>query len=269
MMEMVTSRYLAAGGNVFDDYLHPTLNNDIMVKYLGDIQDEYKNGYTPPGSLDFELGEAAASFQQGNTAMCWNWLITVAWVEDPKQSKAAGKSGYFLPPLSTTDGKMTPGGITRLASFGQAIASTSKNKEAAYLLAQWIADKDTQSRITEAGDSAPSRYSILWGPLKDKYPHFWLMRTARRPGLPVELPQDPERGPVGRHRRRRVPDVHDRRADPGRRSEERRGQGVQDDGRLRVLQGRQEVPGRDDRQRAAVAVPGFQVRAVDLPEVVS
>lgn len=190
-MEMVTSRYLAAGGNVFDDYLYPTLDNDILKKYLGDLQGEYKNGYTPPGSLDFELGEAAASYQQGNTAMCWNWQITVAWVEDPKQSKAAGKTGYFLPPLSTKDGKATPGGTTRLATFGQAIASTSKNKEAAYLLTQWIADKDTQNRITEAGDSAPSRYSILWGALKDKYPHFWILRTAGELGYLWNAPKIP------------------------------------------------------------------------------
>ena len=191
MMEIVTSRYLAAGGNMFDDYLHPTLNNELLMKYLGDIQNEYENGYTPPGSLDFELGEAAASYQQGNTAMCWNWLITVAWVEDPEQSKAAGKSGYFLPPISTRDGKPTPGGVTRLASFGQAIASTAKNKEAAYLLAQWIADPEIQARITEAGDSAPSRYSILWGALKDRYPHFWMLRTAGVLGYLWNCPKIP------------------------------------------------------------------------------
>ena len=38
----------------------------------------------------------AASYQQGNTAMCWNWQITVAWVEDPKQAKSAGKKPFTV-----------------------------------------------------------------------------------------------------------------------------------------------------------------------------
>lgn len=195
MMEIVTSRYLSAGGRMFDDYLHPTLDNDLLKKYLAQIQQEYKDGTTPPGTLDFELGEAAAAYKEGRTAMCWNWQITVAWVEDPSQSKVAGKNGYALPPSDWVDWptkyQSPPGGNTRLASFGQAIAKKARNKEAAYLLAQWIGSKSVQTKVTELGDSAPSRYSILYGPLKNKYPHFPILRVAPVSGVLWNCPKIP------------------------------------------------------------------------------
>jgi len=125
MMEMVTLPYLSMGGTVFDDYLHPTFsqppeNFEAAKKAMQLIRDIYQNKLTPPGSLDFELGEAAAAFSQGNIAMCANWAMIFSVQEDPNQSKIAGKIGYAWPPTGydtpAPDGGVT-GGYSRLASL--------------------------------------------------------------------------------------------------------------------------------------------------------
>lgn len=69
MMEMVTLPYLSMGGTVFDDYLHPSFsqpaeNFEKAKKSMQLLRDIYQNRLTPPGSLDFELGEASAAYSQ-------------------------------------------------------------------------------------------------------------------------------------------------------------------------------------------------------------
>src|SRR5690606_1689790 len=154
MMEMVTIPYLSMGGTVFDDYLHPTFsqpakNFENAKKAMQLIRDIYQNKLTPPGSLDFELGEASAAYSQGGIAMNLNWAMIFAVQEDPKQSKVAGKNAYAWPPTGfdtpAPNGEVT-GGYTRLASFGLGMAKSSANKEAAYLFSQWLSSPAIQEK---------------------------------------------------------------------------------------------------------------------------
>ncbi|MFT3987919.1 ABC transporter substrate-binding protein [Aestuariivirga sp.] len=187
MMEMVTIPFLSMGGTVFDDYLHPTFsqppeNFENAKHAMQIIRDIYQNKITPPGSLDFELGEASAAYSQGNIAMNLNWAIIFAVQEDPKQSKVAGKNAYAWPPTGfdtpAPNGEVT-GGYTRLASFGLAIAKSSANKEAAFLFSQWLSSPAIQEKILQAGDAAPSRVSLL-EKYKDKYGHFPILLESTK-----------------------------------------------------------------------------------------
>lgn len=179
MMEMVTLPYLSMGGTVFDDYLHPTFsqpaeNFEKAKVAMQLIRDIYQNKYTPPGSLDFELGEASAAYSQGNIAMNVNWAIVFATQEDPTQSKVAGKNAYAWPPTGfdtpAPNGEVT-GGYTRLASFGLGLAKASANKEAAYLFTQWLSSPAIQDKVVELGDAAPSRVKVIEKHI-DRYGHF-------------------------------------------------------------------------------------------------
>lgn len=187
MMEMVTIPFLSMGGTVFDDYLHPTFsqpaeNFEAAKKAMQLIRDIYQNKLTPPGSLDFELGEASAAYSQGNIAMNLNWAMIFAVQEDPKQSKVAGKNAYAWPPTGfdtpAPNGEVT-GGYTRLASFGLGMAKSSANKEAAYLFSQWLSSPAIQEKLLQMGDAAPSRISLL-EKYPDRYGHFPILLESTK-----------------------------------------------------------------------------------------
>lgn len=187
MMEMVTIPYLSMGGTVFDDYLHPTFsqpaeNFENAKKAMQLIRDIYQNKLTPPGSLDFELGEASAAYSQGNIAMNLNWAMIFAVQEDPSQSKVAGKNAYAWPPtgydVPMPNGEVT-GGYTRLASFGLGLSKSSPNKEAAYLFSQWLSSPAVQEQILLKGDAAPSRVKLL-EKYTDRYGHFPILLESTR-----------------------------------------------------------------------------------------
>ena len=139
---MFEERFRNEGGKFFDaDTMKATINSDIGVKVLTDMRNE--NKFMPPGVEQWGFVENLAAFLQGQTAMTISWPPYGRWAEGygtdqealnwvPK-TQIAGKVGYALP----------PGGHPQLAlGFALSVASTSKNKEAAYLFIQWLNSED-------------------------------------------------------------------------------------------------------------------------------
>jgi multiple sugar transport system substrate-binding protein len=141
-MYMYQERFRNEGGKFFDaDTMKATINSDIGVQVLTAMRDE--NKFMPPGVEQFGFVENLAAFLSGHSAMTISWppygrwaagygteQEVLSWV--PK-SQIAGKVGYALP----------PGGHPELAAgFALSVASTSKNKEAAYLFIQWLNSED-------------------------------------------------------------------------------------------------------------------------------
>jgi len=137
-MFMFEERFRNEGGKFFDaETMKATINSDVGVKVLEGMRNE--NKFMPPGVEQFGFVENLAAFLQGQTAMTISWppygrwaagygtdQEVLSWV--PK-STVAGKVGYALP----------PGGHPQLAAgFALSVASTSKNKDAAYLFIQWL-----------------------------------------------------------------------------------------------------------------------------------
>ena len=135
---MFQERFRNEGGKFFDaDTMRATINTDAGVKVFTDWLAE--NKWAPPGVEQWGFVENLAAFLQGETAMTISWppygrwaagygtdQEVMSWV--PKTT-IAGKVGYAL----------TPGGHPELAAgFALSIASSSKNKEAAYLFIQWL-----------------------------------------------------------------------------------------------------------------------------------
>ena len=135
---MFQERFRNEGGKFFDaDTMRATINSDAGVKVFTDWLAE--NKWAPPGVEQWGFVENLAAFLQGETAMTISWppygrwaagygtdQEVMSWV--PK-STIAGKVGYAL----------TPGGHPELAAgFALSVASSSKNKEAAYLFIQWL-----------------------------------------------------------------------------------------------------------------------------------
>ncbi|MBA4095593.1 MAG: ABC transporter substrate-binding protein [Rhodospirillum sp.] len=137
-MFMFQERFRNEGGKFFDpETMKATINSDIGVKTFEGMRAE--NKFMPPGVEQFGFVENLAAFLQGQTAMTISWPPYGRWAAGygtdeevlswvPK-STIAGKVGYALP----------PGGHPQLAAgFALSVASTSKNKDAAYLFIQWL-----------------------------------------------------------------------------------------------------------------------------------
>ncbi len=150
------------GGRVFDDEWNPTINNEAGVAAANALKTIVDCG--PEGSQTFGPAEAAASFKQGNAAMFMDSIAFAAGFEDPSQSTVAGKVGYALHPEGVRRGSQTGG-------FGIAIPRNAQNKEAAFLLMQWLTSKEGDLKVAMAGGN-PSRFSTYENAeLNEKFPY--------------------------------------------------------------------------------------------------
>jgi multiple sugar transport system substrate-binding protein len=140
---MFQERFRNEGGKFFDaESMKATINSEAGVKVFTDWLAENKFG--PPGVEQWGFVENLAAFLQGQSAMTVSWPPYGRWAEGygtdqealnwvPKTT-IAGKVGYAMP----------PGGHPELAAgFALSVASSSKNKDAAYLFIQWLNSEDT------------------------------------------------------------------------------------------------------------------------------
>jgi len=150
------------GGRVFDDNWEPIINNEAGVKAANALKTIVDCG--PEGATTFGPAEAAASFAQGTSAMFMDSIAFAAGFEDPEKSKIAGKVGYALHPEGVRRGSQTGG-------FGIGIPKNAENKEAAFLLMQWLTSKKGDLLVAMAGGN-PSRFSTYENAdLQAKYPY--------------------------------------------------------------------------------------------------
>lgn len=183
--------FLDAKGNILTDGPEAIEATKLYQRLLTKV--------APPGVAGFNWMESMAAFTQGRAAM---WIDGVGWappVEDPNASRIAGKVGYVMVPAGPK------GQYSATYGDGIGIAQASKNKEAAYLLCQWVVSKAMGARLLQAGGGVPFRNSILndEGVRKGvKLPQEWLQSVIdagkiSKLGLPVIIPVAEFRDLVG------------------------------------------------------------------------
>jgi multiple sugar transport system substrate-binding protein len=153
-MAMWTNFYLNYGGEFLD------ANGNILTDGPEAVEATklYQRLLTksaPPGVAGFNWMESMASFTQGRSAM---WIDADGWappLEDPSASRVVGKVGYTVVPAGPK------GQFSSTYGDGIGIAAASPNKEAAYLLCQWVASRKQGERLLQAGGGVPFRNSIL------------------------------------------------------------------------------------------------------------
>ena len=150
------------GGRVFDGEWNPIINSAEGVAAANALKTIVDCG--PEGGTTFGPAEAAAAFQQGQAAMFMDSIAFAAGFEDPSKSTVVGNVGYALHPKGVRRGSQTGG-------FGIGIPSNAQNKEAAFLLMQWLTSKEQDLAIAMAGGN-PSRFSTYQdAALNEKYPY--------------------------------------------------------------------------------------------------
>jgi len=142
---MFQERFRNEGGKFFDANMKALVNSPAGVKVFTDWLAE--NKFMPPGVEKFGFVDNLATFVKGQSAMTISWppygRFAAGYLANEKaldwvpKSTIAGKVGYALP----------PGGHPELAAgFALSVASTSKQKEAAYLFIQWLNSEEISNQ---------------------------------------------------------------------------------------------------------------------------
>ena len=171
------------GGRVLDDQWNPIVNNEAGVKAAQALKTIVDCG--PEGAQSFAFGEALSSFLQGKTAMYLDTTVVAGQIDDPSRSRVVNKVGWALHPMGVRRGSQTGG-------FGIGIPKNAQNKEAAFLLMQWLTSKKGDKLVALAGGN-PSRFSTHTDPeVNAKFPHMAIFGEALkhadpdwRPIIPV------------------------------------------------------------------------------------
>jgi multiple sugar transport system substrate-binding protein len=135
------------GGDWLDQNGNPAVNSPEAVR-AWEAYSRVLRLYGPPGQTNFQWYEAASMFAQGRSAMMMDQnVIGIPMFNDPEKSRVVGQVGYAKFPAGPA--RDTPNMLT----WGLCITSSSKNKEAAWLLMQWLTNKRQQLRAQMAGSS--------------------------------------------------------------------------------------------------------------------
>ena len=175
------------GGRIFDDEWNPIMNNAAGVKAAQALKTIVDCG--PEGAKTFGFAEAGAAFLQGKTAMFLDSTVFAGQVNNPDKSKVVGKVAWAPHPMGTRRGSQTGG-------FGIAIPKNAQNKEAAFLLMQWLTSKKADRLIALAGGN-PSRYSThADADVNKKFPHMKVFGEALKHADPDWRPIIPVWGKI-------------------------------------------------------------------------
>jgi multiple sugar transport system substrate-binding protein len=168
----------AEGGRFFEDWengnfkpMFDTPQALAALKYHKDIL-----RYQPPGVTSFGVYEQTLAFQNGEVAMVYDWTETIPDIENKEKSMVAGKVGYSAG-MPQVGGQFGPMPVI--------MPNTSKHKEAAFLLGQWIHSRDIMVKTEIA--SSP-RVSMLLDPqLQAKYPYYKAAYNINKNGFVFPL----------------------------------------------------------------------------------
>lgn len=151
------------GGRVFDDAWNPIVNNEAGVQAAEALKQIVDCG--PTGAASFGFGEALGSFLNGDTAMFLDTTVVAGQIDDPSKSQVVGKVGWAMHPMGVRRGSQTGG-------FGIGIPANAENKEAAFLLMQWLTSKHGDKLVALEGGN-PSRFSThADADVNAKFPHM-------------------------------------------------------------------------------------------------
>ncbi|MEM9144876.1 MAG: extracellular solute-binding protein [Pseudomonadota bacterium] len=175
------------GGRVLDDSWQPIVNNAAGVEAANALKTIVDCG--PEGASGFAFGEALSSFLQGKTAMYLDTTVVAGQIDDPSKSKVVGKVGWALHPMGVRRGSQTGG-------FGIGIPKNAQNKEAAFLLMQWLTSKTGDKLVALAGGN-PSRFSThADAEVNAKFPHMATFGEALKHADPDWRPIIPVWGKI-------------------------------------------------------------------------
>ena len=175
------------GGGIFDDEWNVIVDNEAGVRAGEALKTILDCG--PEGGTSFGYAEAKNAFLQGEAAMFLDSTAVGGEVNDPERSQVVGNVGFVAHPCAEECASQTGG-------FGLAIPKNAENKEAAFLLMQWLTSKEGDKLIALAGGN-PSRISTHQDPeVLAEFPHLEVFGEALENADPDWRPIIPPWGEI-------------------------------------------------------------------------
>ena len=110
--------------------------------------------YGPPGSVNNHWAEVTSIFSQGRAAMLFDDITFITVFADASKSTVSGKVGYAPAPTGPRSGAWRSLPPYQPNVTGLAISGLGKQKEASWLLVQYLSDKTTSKRYMLQGGLA-------------------------------------------------------------------------------------------------------------------
>ncbi len=175
--------FWAFGGKVLDDQMQPQVNSEAGVKAMEVFLKLKESG--PKGVETFDSDQIATALTQGTAAMTIAWPSWVAKVDNPENSKVAGKIEFSAVPSGVSDS------AAMIGNWLLAVPKTSNNKDTAVDFLKWVTGKEAEKEMALAGGGVPTRISLYNDTdLVAKYRHFpaqldALQHSVARPRTPL------------------------------------------------------------------------------------
>ena len=149
--------YLGAlGGAILDDRGRVVVDSTAAVRALTYMRDAIDiDGIVPPAVLTWQEEQTRFAFQNGQAAFMRNWPYAYALLQDPSQSKVAGRFAVAAMPAG-------PDGAATAALGGSALAvnAYSEQPEVAYRLIDYLLQPEQMIERARIAGEFPTRPAL-------------------------------------------------------------------------------------------------------------
>jgi multiple sugar transport system substrate-binding protein len=148
-------------GNYFDKDWNFILGTEPQASAFATWYRDLLQNAAPEGIATYLADNCLQDFQQGRVAMWHDASAFIPAVLDPEQSTVSDSVSFWSLPCPPVN----PDHCALVQPFGTWINSASKNKEAAWMLVQYLTSKETQLKAAQAKALVtPSRTSVVTDP---------------------------------------------------------------------------------------------------------
>lgn len=168
--------FFSLGGWYYDENWNATVNGEEGVKALEYLIDLYKNA-APEGATGYDFDEQAQVMKQGKAAtmITYSWML--AQLDNPEQSKVAGKVALAV----------MPGGHGVQGGWGWAIPRSAPHPDAAWKFLSWVESFEIAKQRALMGGQ-PTRFDVLRDPeVLKAYPYFDVIEKMIATAKPVPI----------------------------------------------------------------------------------
>lgn len=166
----------ALGGDYYDSRWKPTVNKGGALRAAEVLLELYKTS-APAGATAYNFDEVFSAMSQGKGTMMATYGWMLAKLNDPEQSKVAGKVAMTV----------MPGGHAVGGGWGWAIPKSAPDADAAWQFLSWVESFEVAKKRALLG-GAPTRFDVFRDKeVLAKYPTMSEMEKIVATGKPMPI----------------------------------------------------------------------------------